>query len=450
MKRQRSEPKVYAKGKIPYEVSQPNKYWRIKKDLPGDQYWKKRYWRRRITGRGDYTMDSSKSFGHRYGGYLGSKAGELLGGLAQSAFTGITGLGDYKVQKNVFLGGNLPQIMNESGGGGTIVRFQEYLGDIRTAANPGDFKIQSYNLNAADSYCFPFLSQIAANYEQYEIEGCVFQFKSTSADALNSTNTALGSVMLATQYDFVDPAFESKGQMLNYEFSSSCKPSENVLHMIECAPKFTTVNRLYTLTGALPANADPRLYNLGRFHIATTGFQGADVNIGELHVTYQVRLLKPKLNVALGGTIDTYYSEINQAATVYTGPLPLGNATGIPLAKTIDSLGVTRTGTDLTLLRSITKNFYRIEVCWIADTAVAVTYPVVTYTNAVNTGSITTFPSNGVTARAVSYVGGFYTLGNGSIPNINFGTAGTLPLFAATNQTVTIRIMQVNPTELGL
>ena len=160
-------------------------------------------------------MDSGASFGTRYGGYLGAKAGEFLGGMAQRAFGSITGLGDYSVNKNVFLGGNLPQIMNESGGGGTVVRFQEYLGDVRTSSVSGDFNITAYNLNAGDSYTFPWLSQIAANYEQYEFEGVIFQFRSTSADALNSTNTALGSVMLATQYDFVEPPFDSKGQMLN-------------------------------------------------------------------------------------------------------------------------------------------------------------------------------------------------------------------------------------------
>lgn len=450
MKRQRSEPKVYAKGKIPYEVSQPNKFWRIKKDLPADQYWKKRYWRRRITGRGDYTMDSSKSFGTRYGGYLGAKGGEILGGLAQKAFTSITGLGDYSVNKNVFLGGNLPQIMNESGGGGTVIRFQEYLGDVRTGAVAGAFDIKSYNLNAADSYTFPFLSQIAANYEQYEFEGVVFQFKSTSADALNSTNTALGSVMLATQYDFVDQPFESKGQMLNYEFSSSCKPSENVLHMIECAPKFTTVNRLYTLTGALPDNADPRLYNLGRFHIATTGFQAADVNIGELHVTYQVRLLKPKLNVTLGGVIDDYVSLISQPTPAYSNAEPLGTVAAIAAStnNVIDSMGVTRTPTSLTLLRSIAKQYYRIEVQWIGDTTVVVAYPTVTFNNCVLVPSVDS-PAAGVTSARAAYLQGFYTLGNGAVPSIVFSGTGTLPISAG-NQRLSVRIMQVNPQTLGL
>lgn len=401
-----------------------------------------------ISGRGDYTMDSNASFGTRYGGYLGSKAGEFLGGMAQRAFGSITGLGDYNVNKNVFLGGNLPQIMNESGGGGTVIRFQEYLGDIRTAPVSGDFKITAFNLNAGDSYTFPWLSQIAANYEQYEFEGVIFQFRSTSADALNSTNTALGSVMLATQYDFVEPPFDSKGQMLNYEFSTSCKPSENVMHMIECAPRMSTLNTMYTLTGALPPNADPRLYNLGRFHIATTGFQGTDVNIGELHVTYQVRLLKPKLNVTLGGVIDNYYSNNFGPAGTYSNAAPLGSVAANSAATVFDSMGITRTPTTLTFLRSITRQYYRLEVLWAGDTNTVIAFPVVTYTNCTLVNANST-PTAGANVTQCIYIAGFYTLGNGAIPNIVFGGAGALPI-TATNQGLTIRIMQVNPGELGL
>lgn len=124
--------KVYPKGAIPYLVSQPTRYWKIPKGLAPDVYWKKRYWRRRITGKGDYKMDYRKrSVGANWGGYLGSKAGEFLGGGAQRIFGAITGLGDYSVKRNVFAHGRLPSIENPTHGG-TPIRFQEYLGDVIT------------------------------------------------------------------------------------------------------------------------------------------------------------------------------------------------------------------------------------------------------------------------------------------------------------------------------
>lgn len=136
--------KIYTKPAIPYAVSKPNQFWRIKKGLPADQYWKKRYWRRRITGKGDYVMDPSSSFGSRWGGYLGSKAGEFLGGQAQGLLGGVlAGLGDYNVRKNVFMSGRLPTMMNQPTGGGTVIRYQEYLCDIRTSATAGIYYLAS-------------------------------------------------------------------------------------------------------------------------------------------------------------------------------------------------------------------------------------------------------------------------------------------------------------------
>ena len=320
------KPTGRAYAKIPYEISQPKRFWRIKPGLSGEAYWRKRYFRRRITGRGDYKWSSKRNTGSNIGGYLGSKAGQFIGGAAHNLFTALTGLGDYSVKRNVLIGNNLPQIVNNTGPGGTTIRFQEYLCDVYTGGKDV-FKIDSYLINAANPKTFPWLSQIAANYEQYDIEGMVFSFTSTSADALNSTNTALGTVMMATQYDVLDEVFNSKTEMLNYEFSTSCKPSHSNIHMIECDPRQTTINELYCLYNQeVPPNGDPRLYHLGKFSIATTGFQHASpINIGQLQVTYQVRLLKPKLYTSLGLTTETFTAYARGEADTFTNVIPLGD-----------------------------------------------------------------------------------------------------------------------------
>jgi hypothetical protein len=268
------------------------------------------------------------------GGLLGSAfgAGEL-GKTAGRHLSHLFGLGDYSVKSNIFLQGRLPEVTNIPSGGGTIVRFQEYLGDIVTAPTANTFQVDDYTINAANLRTFPWLSQIANNYEQYSFEGLVFEFRSTSADALNSVNTALGTVMMATQYDVSDDNFSSKAEMLNYEFSNSVKPSDSCLHMIECAPRQTTLTELYTLSGLAPAGYDPRFYNLGRFQIATSGFQGTSVTVGELHVTYQVRLLKPKLSDALGDTNGyAVYDCVSVSGT---------NAFGSSRVQIEDNLGIT-------------------------------------------------------------------------------------------------------------
>lgn len=456
---------TYEKGAIPYNVSRPDSYWKIKKDLAPDVYWKKRYWRRRITGRGtyrrasshkrirgrgDYSMNAGDSFGRQWGGWLGSKAGEILGGGAQSLITGmVSGLGDYSIRKNAFLSGRLPEIVNHPTGGGTIIRFQEYLTDIISSATAGAFTIQNFIINAANTRTFPFLSQIAANYEQYEVEGLLFEFRSTSGNALTSANTALGSVMMATQYDTYDIPFASKLDMLNYEYATSTKPAESCVHMIECAPSQTPVNQLYCLYNQnVPANADARLYNLGRFSIASTGLQGTEVNMGELHITYQVRLLKPKLFVALGQEVG-YFQQINgdNSTIGYTNALPLGTATYTTTPTSVKTnLGnaITITGNQVQFASTMVIAKYRLEVTWSGATALAVTYPVVSVSNLTN-GSALRSPESGVTAGVVTYSLLVTTLGNGIKGILDFGVAGNLP---SGNSNVTITLMQQTPVNL--
>lgn len=438
----------YETPAIPYGVSQPNRFWRIKKDLPKDVYWKKRYWRRRITGRGDYRWSSSHSTGANIGGYLGAKAGQFIGGAAQTALTALTGMGDYKVKRNVFLGNNLPQIVNGAGPGGTTIRFQEYLGDVITHSTPGEFKIDSYMINAANPVTFPWLSQIACNYEQYDVQGMLFSFTSMSADALNSVNTALGSVMMATQYDVLDDIFQSKTEMLNYEFATSCKPSESVLHMIECDPRQTSVNELYCLYNQeYPPNADPRLYNLGRFSIATTGFQGSAVNIGQLQVTYQVRLLKPKLFTSLGLTnpLFTYFA----AGANFQGfdaEHPLGyqdsNESGMKMYANCDidiQSEVPGGPVFLQLPRTNAVVGYFIEIWWYGQTKVDETrVPTTLLANcspmsgsAWNAGTYTTSDRMSLSFYIKSD-------GNGRRPKVNFNHDGVFP---TNNQAMRINVV---------
>jgi len=257
-------------------------------------------------------------------------AGDFVGGM-------LTGVGDYAVKQNVLMSGTLPEIVNIGDQGSITVRFQEFIRDIYSADNPGPntsgpFRIDSFLLNPGDANTFPWLSQIASNFEQYEFEGIVFGFKSMSGDALNSVNTALGTVMMCTQYDVNDAVFSSKAEMLNYEFSTAIKPSASTLHMIECARNQTVLSDLYVLPAnqTVPSNSDPRFYYLGRTSIASQGLQGDQVNFGELHVTYQVRLMKPKLVDTLGQSLLFGNSTVSGTAgqSVYTNAFPLGSGPG--------------------------------------------------------------------------------------------------------------------------
>jgi hypothetical protein len=246
---------------------------------------------------------------------IGGVVGAGLGGLAGQAITHFTGFGDYEVKKNSILYSDpIPVLNNEHKHGGIIISNREYIGDVITGP-ANSFDITQYDINPALLSTFPLLSEIASSFEQYSLEGMLFEFRTMSADALNSTNTALGQVICATNYNAASPAFLSKAQMENYEFGQSCKPSISMYHPIECEKNQSFGNVLYCRTGAVPAGQDQRLYDWGKFQIATNGFQAANVNVGELWVTYQVRLLKPKLHQALGESVlwSNHYATVGLA-----------------------------------------------------------------------------------------------------------------------------------------
>lgn len=247
---------------------------------------------------------------------IGQTIGKWVGGGVQNLISKITGLGDYTVSgaRAVDIDCGPPQF---SPGRNVRVAHREYLGDI-TCAAPGDFKTDTYTLNPGNVDTFPWLSNIAKNFEEYRFHGLVFEFKSTSANALNSTNTALGTVIMATQYDSVEETFSNKRDMENHEFASSTKPSQSVLHGVETKPKYTSIStNLYVLSGAQPADTDKRLYDLGKFTIATTGMQAQCV-IGELWVTYDIEFYKPQLLAAIPNTTAyAHYYNATLAGTLH-------------------------------------------------------------------------------------------------------------------------------------
>lgn len=232
-------------------------------------------------------------FAKRYGP-TALAAGRAIAKIAGYGDYNFTEQASYPVKQNVLY--NLSQQVPQFQGDRTHVEIchREYIGDITSSATPGAFKIQNFNLNVGDQTTFPWLSEVCkSTFQQYRMMGCVFEFRTMSADALNSTNTALGSVMMGTNYDVMDHPWSSKQQMANSEFSMTCKPSESMTHPIECAPQQTSIQTMYIRNGGEnDVDDDPRFYDLGRFSIATVGMQAASVNVGELWVTYRVRLYK--------------------------------------------------------------------------------------------------------------------------------------------------------------
>lgn len=237
--------------------------------------------------------------------------GERVGGAVGKLF----GKGDYVLHTNSLIGaygqppaGPAPPEFFRSGRRGTRVVEREYIGDIVSGTLSGGstvFSNTSYSINPADPVTFPWLSQLASQFEQWEPNGIVFEYRSTSSE-YNGTSQSLGVVILATDYDALDPQYSSKAEMENADYSMSVKAASSAVHGIECDPRERPTPIL--ICGAGATGSDRRFHDLGTFQVATQGMSAAGVTLGELWVSYDITFYKKQLHGTLARDLISYGS----------------------------------------------------------------------------------------------------------------------------------------------
>jgi hypothetical protein len=221
--------------------------------------------------------------------------------LANKAYTRLVGSGDYDMRANSLItqtsSGPVMPTFAPDGRRGIRIREREYIGDIISGPSivgaSTAFNNTSFVVNPSNSTTFPWLSQFANNFDQWEPHGIVFEYVSTSSN-YNGTSQALGVVVTAADYDFADPLYASKSEMENSGYAISTAASASMLHGIECAVTERPSRVLYTGTGS-GSDTSNNLHNLARFQIATQGMSVANVTLGELWVTYDITFYKKQL-----------------------------------------------------------------------------------------------------------------------------------------------------------
>jgi len=184
--------------------------------------------------------------------------------------------------------------------GALAITHKEYIQDITGSSL---FVNNGYPINPGDPALFPWLSQIAANYDEYEFHGLIFHYRTVTTD-LSTTSSQLGTVMMAVNYNAGAPLFKSKQEMLTYVGAKDVKISQDLAFGVECDPKQNGLGPILyvAINGSIPPGEDPKTYCLGQFQIATNQTV-TNGQIGELWVTYKVVLRKPKLAQAIGAAI---------------------------------------------------------------------------------------------------------------------------------------------------
>lgn len=259
------------------------------------------------------------------GGTAGSltsvPGGRALGMRMGRKLSKLLGSGDYttnEVSVNSLINptrGTAPS--SSFGDDGTLIRLKrrEFIGDVMTGSVAGAFANYSYPLNPGLPSTFPFLSQLAANYEEYCFDGLVFEFV-TSASPYISTS-ALGTIIASMEYNASSPAFASKFSMENSAAAVSTRLDKSLMYGVECAVGSNVQNCYYVRRGTstLPLTST----DLGNFQIAVAPGVGVPASsvVGELWVTYDVCLKRPTLNTSRVGSMS--YIGTAASATVPAG-----------------------------------------------------------------------------------------------------------------------------------
>jgi hypothetical protein len=180
----------------------------------------------------------------------------------------------------------------QSGRNGSItIQHREFLSDVITAeSNTFDIAFMA-QINPGNKVMFPWLSGRAIGFESYNFRSLRFIYE------MQSGSQTPGTVMMAVDFDCVDPPPSSKQQMMAYKGATRSPPW--FAQVLDCArPDLHKSKSYYVLkTQEAPVNTDAKTYFVGQFFCATQVEVTADpVPVGELYVEYEVDLYTPQLD----------------------------------------------------------------------------------------------------------------------------------------------------------
>jgi hypothetical protein len=221
--------------------------------------------------------------------------------------------------------------------GGITISRKEYLGDVYAPTLVGteipSFVNTTYAINPGVERSFPWLSQIAQNFEEYTLHQLIYTYRSTITDVGNSSTGQCGTVVMCTSYNVNNAPFDDKVNMMEYEGAMSSKSTDSMLHGVECDPsKLSGSPGKYVRANGFSNNSDSKDYDHGLFQIAVANApkEYDSQSMGELWVSYTISLRKPKFFVGKGFGIsqDLYLNTPSTGQTLIAKDALLGSATG--------------------------------------------------------------------------------------------------------------------------
>jgi hypothetical protein len=212
----------------------------------------------------------------------------------------------------------------------TRIAHREFLGDITGSTA---FAIQkTLSVNPGLSSTFPWLCNIARQYETYYVRSMAFEYETQE-----STATA-GTVMMAVDYDPSDDPPQNKTQLLSYK-AAVRSPGWAPCKFTCSIPDLSAHGAGRFVRAGLISSTDIKLYDIGNFHIATQGFAQATV-AGELYVNYVIDFMTPQSDPEAIRTAET---RVIAGGGTVSRAAPFGTAATYTYGLNITATGATMT-----------------------------------------------------------------------------------------------------------
>lgn len=196
------------------------------------------------------------------------------------------------------------------------ITHRERVADI-IAPTDSKFHGTEFQINPGLERTFPWLSQLAANYEEFEFEQIVFEYEGHQMVGLKNTLDLQGQIICATQYNVKAPSFTDRHEIMAYPHANHTTLNGRLAHGVEADPaKISGEGHKYVRLGGLETTDDVRDYDHAKFTLAQNNVP-SDLygkEIGQLFVYYTVKLMKPKLSAGRGDAISSYVQYCNHPA----------------------------------------------------------------------------------------------------------------------------------------
>jgi len=171
--------------------------------------------------------------------------------------------------------------------GDCLIAHREYIQDITAnTGNPSTFQATQFVLNPGQVATFPWLSNVAKNFESYRFRKLKFCYETEAPSSLG------GSLVQSVDYDATDAAPLTKQQAMAYRNAVRSAPWEPCCHT-SAREDMAKQKTYFVRPGAQPPNTDVKMYDTGNLFVCTQNVTTASAVCGELYVEYEVELLTP-------------------------------------------------------------------------------------------------------------------------------------------------------------